>query len=515
MCFKDTNIIFQDATIYGTHSIDLGLGKVEWFFGNTNNLLNPGYATGSPVQYNYGAYGEYVLRQVVTTPYGCILDTLEQNIHVFALHTIASYFIPAPPDPPKGCVPLDVGVRNFKDSLKTSSPITDYIWTWDYDRVKDTSGVDTLNTKRVDQAEHTYKDTGEFNVWLTLINEQGCRDSFYVSTFWVGAEPVCDFTFEYLEDCRSVFSVRVVAYDSFRAYYYDTLSHDPLVVDTIWNLAYVYDTISCNPLIIDTIVLQVPWQDSLIQINPYGAARADEWTWWDVKNPMAPIANGEKASLSFSTDIGYQSTFLIPLHNGCEGVQVQIDSIGYLCPPIATIADPTDNPDGTKPVFCEYPCFGFADASIGAMMYEWYMGDTINGLRATPGMDDIIGTKPPNFNGQTKLGPLYWFRTWDTGEDSVMMINTWMDTTYRYDSNFVVIGGVVWINVPDTVERIDTIMKVVVRGDTIGTYPDTIPSFCYGPPDSLRRDTNFYIFQNGGVVIIVEYKEKGMGRNKS
>ena len=485
MCNPDDPVLFKDTTTYGSLFRDFGQGQIEWFFGDG------GYAAGNPVSHIYGVFGEFIARQVVTTPYGCVLDTVDQPIHIFPLSTIGMFTTPGPPNPPEGCVPFYVCVASFKDSLKTTSPITDYIWRWDSgdNPLFDTARVDTTNSGRTDNACHTYTDTGIFQIWLTLINEQGCEYTVRIRpNVSVGVEPVVDWTYEYMQDCRSVFSVQVQSYDS--------IVRDSLVLDTV----------QLNPLIVDSIRIPVEYSlfrdSNKYETHKYGTAYANTWDWFDPQNPMAPIANGKNASLSFSTNIGYQGAWVVPKHNGCAGEQVQKDSIGYLCPPIAAIDYPKDNDDGTKPVFCEYPCFGFAEASIGAMAYEWYMGDTINGLRINQGMDDIIGDKPTNFNGQTKLGPLYWFRTWDTGEDSVILDNIQIDTVYTYDSNFVVRNGVVFIHVPDSVARIDTVMHLRITGDTIGLYPDTIPEFCYKPHDSLRRDPNFYIFQNGGVVLI-------------
>ena len=387
MCNPNEAVIFQNAAKYNSnHFVDLGLGKTEWFFGQGNS-----YAVGDSVQHAYGVFGDYIVRQVVTTPYGCVLDTVEQPIHIFSLHAAGTYFLPNPMSPPAGCAPLDVGVMNIFDSLKTSSPITDYIWSWG-DNSTDSTGSTMLGT-------HTYQDTGVFDVDLTLINQQGCQTTVPITKFSVGVEPFSDFNYIFTQDCRSSFSLQVFAYDK----------------------------------------------------NPYGAVKANQWTWWDANNPISPIATGETAFLNFSENIGYQGAILVPYHNGCAGQAVFKDSVGYLCPPIAKIDYPKKESDETLPVFCQYPCFGFADGSVGAMTTEWYMGDTVNGLTVSADKKEVLGTPPANFDGQTKLGPIYWLRTWNTGQDSIH---------------------------------------------------GAIPAFCYKPADSLRQDSNFYLLKNGGVVLI-------------
>ena len=425
MCWKDSAVIFQDATTYGPIFHDFGKGKVEWGFGQGNSG-----ATGSMAQHTYHAYGKYMSWQVVTTPYGCILDTAFQTIDIFSLYTAGQHFIPAPPAPPEGCVPLDVGVFSIPDSLKTSSKITDYIWRWDYYGLIDAN--DTLNTDTNYFAQHTYHDTGIFHVWVTLINQQGCRYDVPVAKFRVGVVPVVDWTFDFMQDCRNAFSVNVRAYDSLQG----------------GNLVNVTNYTSPKTNI------------------TYGAAKANKWNWYDMKNPMMPIATGDTISLTFSMMPGYQAACIEAMHNGCPGQWSCKDSIGYLCPPIAGIYNPQDNADGTKPVFCNYPNFcdfsgtegnfsalhSMTGAYNGGMKFEWYMGDTVSGYTISPDLKQLQGTPPSNFNGQTKF------------------------TGYmNFDP---------------------------ITGNPISSSGDINPCFDYTPADSLRKDPNFYIYQNGGVVAI-------------
>ena len=422
MCDLTQAVQFNDATAYHQNVFrDFGLGNISWFFGD---YFSPSgnYANGSTASHVYGNHGEYVAWQAVTTPYGCVLDTVIQRIHVFPLSTFAIFTEPDPMSgPPEGCVPLEICVSDFPDSLRTTSPITDYIWRWDYFREKDILGIDTTNTLTDIEACHTYPDTGIFFIYLTLINEQGCRYDVPVGRVRVGVPPVNDWTYEYMQDCKSVFSVKAMAYDS-----------------------VIYDTTSLNPLRIDTLLIVSAGYEK------YGVARANDWTWWDVQNPMAPIANGDTVSLSFSTEIGYQHAYLIPLHNGCAGDMVQKDSIGYLCPPMASIEEPEDPPEGIL-TFCgfeEISPLQIVNGTKGGMQYEWYMGDA----DMTQGMAAYMAA-------QTHFGPdtsTLHLRTWNTGEDSI-----------------------------------------------VGGYVGLPLLFDYAPAnDSIRFDTNFYTYKNGGVVII-------------
>ena len=572
MCEPKDPVLFKDNTVYGPYAINRGLGKVEWFFGDTANI-DPGYDVGDTTRHIYGDFGRYHVKQVVTTPYGCELDTLDILIDIFHLHTVASYFIPQPPSPPEGCVPLDVGVFSVNDSLRTSSPITNYIWRWDYFGVIDVCGVDTTDSDTNFFATHTYQDTGIFDVYLTLINEQGCIDTFRVSRFRVGVEPVNEFTFEYMEDCNSSFSVKVQAYDSLWYGVYDTIAGDTIGYNIIYNSAvHCYDSIYYDPisqdtikttiryLVIDTIrqpildtntmVIRIDTVKCLVQVNPYGAAAANEWDWYDLANPMMPISHGKSSSLSFSTKPGYQSAFLTPKHNGCPGIGPTKLNIGYVCPPMSAIDYPKDNMDGTKPVFCYYP--NFCDDSLatdgrvtaklvsdagpymGGMKFQWYMGDTVNGLTAMPDLTGFFGTPPAGHNGESTLTGYNFFdpitgasiQYFYVGECDTCDINSVLeqDTNVKYNTNTqqydttitqkIIIADTIGVSCDtvisynaitgqyDTMISCETIIKYNIYDTLTETGGDIHPCFDYAPPDSLRKDTSFYLFKNGGVVLI-------------
>ncbi|MCL2132440.1 MAG: PKD domain-containing protein, partial [Lentimicrobiaceae bacterium] len=386
MCNPADSIRFEDNTAYNNAIFkDFGKGKVEWFFGDTASPAS-GYAVGSDVRYAYGGFGKFVCKQVVTTPYGCILDTVEQPIRIFPISAFGTVFNPAPPLPPEGCVPFKIDVMSVFDSLKTSSPIVDYIWKWDYAK----TATDTTHSGSQEFETHTYTDTGTFEVYATLINQQGCTADIYVETVRVGVEPAAYFTYQFIQGCRNEIGLQVQAYDSLQG-------------------------------------------GGLL-----GAAGANGWEWYDVENPFFPIATGQTASLAFSEKIGYQGLVLIPKHNGCAGASIFADSVAYLCPPIAKINYPQNYPDGTPPVFCEYPLIYFENGSVGWTKSEWYMGDTLNGI--------------PAFAGQTKF-----------------------EQYALYDG---------------------------ITGNPLPNYPDPDPSFDYAPLNPLTQDTNFYLYKNQGMVLI-------------
>ena len=400
---------------------------INWDFGDGSPYATDTSIHRVGVQKIYSAAGTYTV--TLTVWWDSVSRTVTKTVDVFQLYAVGEIILPAPPEKPAGCVPLSAGVWSNFDSLRTSSPVTDYIWRWDY--FGDSS--DTTNTGTTMIGIHTYHDTGVFHVSLTVVNQQGCRYDAPVGKFAVGVQPVVNFTYDFDQKCNAEFSVNVQAYDSLQG----------------GNLVNVTNYTSPKTNI------------------TYGAARANDWRWYELDNPMAPIATGDTTAVAPSLNIGYRGVCLEPLHNGCAGNWVCKDSIGYICPPIARIDYPKDNADGTKPVFCNYPNFcdnNGNDMSIqaelynltgnynGGMKYEWYMGDTVSRYVISPDRTTLGGMPPANYNGQTKF------------------------TGYmNFDP---------------------------ITGNLVSNSGDINPCFDYTPADSLRKDPNFYLYQNGGVVVM-------------
>ncbi len=339
MCNPATPVIFKNSTSYSTTN-DFGMKTTQWLFGDGQSAI------GDSVSHAYGNFGDYSVAMIHTTPYGCTLDTTYYNIHVFALKAFAAVVEPAPPAPPHGCAPHKVTLQNIPDSLKTSSPITDFIWRWNYG----VDNTDSTNSGSDPTVQHTYNDTGVYAVYITLINQQGCRYDVPIATIMVGYPPLSGFEYDFKQGCKSEIGLQVRAYDS---------------VDASGNL-----------------------------IAP---VRANNWEWLD--DMGTPLGTGDTTSISFSS-VGYQPITLSPSHNGCAGNGPRYDSVCYVCPPIASFDNPKNDMMGNPPLFCEYPYIEFAkkqDAVMGTK-YMWWFGDGSKGQQYEQHSDTLtIDSNDPVF----------------------------------------------------------------------------------------------------------------------
>ena len=371
MCDPATPVLFYDSTAYNSND-NFGFKSTWWSFGDGMT------GVGDTIAHTYPALGDYECQMIVTTPYGCVLDTVFFRVHFFAMSARAAVIDPAPPNPPHGCAPHSVTLANIVDSLVTSSPITDFIWRWDY--FGDTT--DTTNSLDVDVQSHTYQDTGVYQVYVTLINEQGCKYDVYINTIMVGYPPVCSFEFDFKEDCKASIGLNVRAYD---------------VLDSNGNIV--------------------------------GDAYANDWTWID-PSTGSPIGSGDTTSVGFSSP-GYHALQLSPSHNGCGGSGPTLDSTCYVCPPVVAFDNPKNDMDGTPPEYCDFINVQFSkthDNCLGTA-YRWGFGD---GKYKQTWTDTLLPTDPdPSFyycdTGGAEPGYL-------CNLEGVIIATLWAENTDSLDS---------------------------------------------------------------------------------
>ena len=400
-CDPDHVITFINNTQYPWE--DLGLGETYWTFGNTRGDGGATTARGDNVQYTYGAtshsplpygdkgdgYGDYRVMMTGTTPYGCPMDTAYQYIHIFRMHAVAAVYEPAPPSPPEGCAPLTIGLVNIPDSLVSSSPITSFVWRWDFENQWDIN--DTTEGTTNDEM-HIYEDTGKYKVALTLTNEQGCVHDIEVANVKVGYPPIVNFTFAPDTGCKdnqvpssNPFSKQI----EIKAYAYDSITNDTLEA----------------------------------------SAWADNWSWLDDND--SPIGQGGDTATISPNEPGDAAVRLIASHNGCAGEEVRKTNLGYLCPPIGSISAPTEDPP--PPTYCGFEYIPFEQESKGAIQMRWYAG---NGPKMA-GVHDTVGSdRSPLLKYDTIRGD--YIRYNDNG-DSVGLGGNWGfeygPFDYLYDRN--------------------------------------------------------------------------------
>ncbi|MDR1201420.1 MAG: PKD domain-containing protein, partial [Tannerellaceae bacterium] len=338
-CDPDHVITFNNTTSYPWPD-DFGKAQTNWDFydGTTGTGHTTTHTYGVSAvpddiyAYPDGGYGNYRVKMTGTTPYGCPLEPVYQYIHIFRMHAVGTVIDPAPPDPPHGCVPHTVTLANIPDSLISSSEIISYVWRWNFDETGTNPNADPKDTTLGSisgEEPHTYEDTGRYNVYLTLTNKQGCVHDIFVKYIMVGDTVLVDFKFEPDTNCKDLISIKVTAYDS--------LNSDGSLAGDAW---------------------------------------ADGWTWLDEND--TPIGGPTDTTEVHPQNPGPVTIKLQASHLGCNSYFVPVVSgvdVGIVCPPVATIKDPHDDPPGQHPVYCGFETIPFISDSKGAIYQRWYAGD--------------------------------------------------------------------------------------------------------------------------------------------
>ncbi|MDR1879099.1 MAG: PKD domain-containing protein, partial [Bacteroidales bacterium] len=323
-CDPAHSIRFQNGTQYPWPD-DFGFAVTTWDFGDGSPTVN-----SHDITRTYANYGDYRVAMTAITPYGCLLKTVYQDVHIFEMRALAAISDPAPPSPPDGCAPHTVEITHILDSLKSSHPIVSYLWSFDFNG--DKSDV-LIGNATDDVVNHTYPDTGKFDVYLTLTNSAGCSIDIFVNQIKVGHPPRVGFTFESDTNCKSEINIRVMAFDSVDAY------------------------------------------DNLV---PGDSAYADDWQWIDPESGN-PVATGDTTTIT-PTVVGKPYEIILQAsHNGCPSeFPIQLE-VGYMCPPLASIKEPKDRPDGSPPLLCGIETVNFVpDDAGGAIWMKWFAGDVMD-----------------------------------------------------------------------------------------------------------------------------------------
>ncbi|MCK9613534.1 MAG: PKD domain-containing protein [Bacteroidales bacterium] len=222
-----------------------GIISWQWNFGDggTSSAQNPSHT--------YTQDGIYTVTLSITDNHGCSNSLSKIN-----------YIIISPPivdftaTPPAGCHPLTV---HFNDSTSTISYITS--WTWDFG---DGSPVSHLGNPI-----HTYIDTGNYIVSLTVTDSAGCVASG-IHAVSVGMLPLADF-----------------------------------VAD---------DTVGCHK--------------HTVNFTNLSNSLANSWYWDFGDGGNATEENPEHTY----ADTGYFDVMLVAMHNGCPDTIIMEDYI-YVMPP--------------------------------------------------------------------------------------------------------------------------------------------------------------------------------------
>ena len=315
---------FKDYTPY-TSNDDFGFGSIVWDFGDST------IASGDTVSHIFPDYGEYEVTLSVTTPYGCKLKDTTKII-VIRPWEVYGRIIPLT----DGCIPYEMGALGFSLYSSTFVNIT-VDWGDNTQNNQDSliapypkydpRTIPLRTSVNFNPSSHIYTDTIPHVITFTATNEQGCTIYDTIEIVQGGIPPKVGARYTYVEDCFSEFKTRskllVVAFDSLNA-----------------------------------------------ESNPIAGVYADYWTWISVEHGGIITSGNNKDKTYLGVDqLGYFSVMMYPSNKGCPGDTIRLDSIAFVCPPMAGF-EPFDIS------FCEFPAgVQFQNNSFMATAYKWYFGD--------------------------------------------------------------------------------------------------------------------------------------------
>ncbi|MDR1792184.1 MAG: PKD domain-containing protein [Bacteroidales bacterium] len=312
-CDPNQVLILKNTTTY-PYADNFGLTTVKWLLNDTVVL------TGDSVSYVYNKFtysGQDVISMIVTTPYGCTLDTVRHYVQImdFLLNLFNVDIEP--------CIPN--GSATVKVDISSTSTITKSIIYWNSPDTTDFTLLPTNVMDFTDSIFHAYPQMGRYYIKLHIENADSCsRDLQYPVD--IGGKPLVNVDFEYMESCYNQSVIVVTAYDSLNG-----------------------DGSLASP-------------DSV---------KATHWQWYNDDRHILSIVNPAEI---YPEKIGYFGVKLLAFNNGCPSDTISIDTLGYACPPLAQIEKPRQYYPRTP--FCDTSIIGFESSSILPTQIWWWYGDT-------------------------------------------------------------------------------------------------------------------------------------------
>ena len=168
-CQPNLTVNFANSSTGTTYS---------WNFGD-----GTGTATDATPSHTYTQFGEFDVTLVATGANGCS-DTLVKPKYI----KIRKPVIRFPDLPTTGCIPYDF---TFHAAITSMDSVTSYKWDFG------DGGSSTAKTP-----EYTYKDSGTYNVSLTITTTGGCTETFTLQkAVQVGPKPKAAFTWDQSVAC--------------------------------------------------------------------------------------------------------------------------------------------------------------------------------------------------------------------------------------------------------------------------------------------------------------------------
>jgi PKD repeat protein len=316
MCDFDfsKSVGFRNTTPYPSND-DFGFGSTVWILGDGTT------SNGDSVSHIYSNdTNMYNVVMKTTTPYGCVLDSIEGLVWYHSYVPINMVLTDG-----IGCIPRDITAFIVQEHWDI--PYVEIIWNWGDGSALETTGANLTN--------HIYTDTGKFDITIEVTNEAGCTYQLYFGTVLTGIPPAAWFEARYVEQCISDFK-----------------GDSPLFV-------HAYDSLNS------------------IDSTPVAGIFTNEWEW---VYPDGFFSSYEPTtSLPINGDTGYITVTMQPIYNGCRGAIITKYAASYACPPTASSFVSPDILCGypaTVGVMSEVSFMGAG--SIGATSYRWFFGDDYN-----------------------------------------------------------------------------------------------------------------------------------------
>lgn len=354
--------------------------SVSWNFGpaGTSNVCNPIVSFSTP--------GTYTINATLSFPNGCVIDG-STTVDILALPDISFYT----PDTFACDPPL---ISNFTSTVAHAPAGSFYLWDFG----------DRSFPSNVQNPTHTYRLPGTFDVSLTVVTPDGCRDSIVVpklvyideliprfgaipnegclpldvdfADYSYSSSPITSLSWDFgnglggiggtpssFYPLRGDYTVKL--YVENRAGCKDTLIKDPYV--------YVGDSVKANFGPRDTTTcggLALQYLDS-------SSGNITKWTWLfgdgNMKDSLDPLHQ--------FTDTGFLSVMLVVSDNGCKDT-LEVDSAIYVKPVIASV--------GGLFIGCDTPFVAtFFNSSKGGHIWHWKFG--------TGNSADTSNLKDPQF----------------------------------------------------------------------------------------------------------------------
>jgi gliding motility-associated-like protein len=259
----DTICLFPNA-FEATGMANYSIALYDWILPSGNSSSLP--VVGEDVDiietyYSINQATEVDLQLVITTYDGCVDTT---NVSLVLAKPNALFF----PLKNEGCAPLGVTLDDY-----STSDFSDIVtWTWHFgDNSPDSIRSDTSSV------DHVYLSEGIYYPYLIVATENGCIDTSWAQTIFVGVPPVPSFTLSATDVCRGDV-IQVI----------DTTSPADSV-DT-WNFNGDYNTIfSCsNDSIADIKFMQETGTDTITMTVGYRGCFSSTT---QVVNVHGPVGN--------------------------------------------------------------------------------------------------------------------------------------------------------------------------------------------------------------------------------